>query len=190
MSLPGASGAGAALELRTARLVLRAFTDADREPLAAINRDPEVTRFLNRVVDPARLDDIYRGLRDHWRRHGFGAFAMEPLELARPGGDRAILGFVGVAYPAFIPALAHRPELGWRLARAAWGRGLAFEGAVAARDHAEKVLRLRVISIIHPDNARSRRLAARLGMTVERRVVNPALQREVEVWSCPDAELV
>jgi len=182
-----AAGAGPAGELRTSRLRLRPFTSADRCPLGAIHRDPEVTRFLNRVVDPARVDDVFWGLRDHWRRHGFGAFAMEPLEALEPGGDRAILGFVGVAYPTFIPALAHRPELGWRLARAAWGRGLAFEGAVAAREHAERVLGLRLISIIHPDNVRSQRLAARLGMSVERRVVNPVLQREVDVWSVAPA---
>jgi RimJ/RimL family protein N-acetyltransferase len=88
-----------------------------------------------------------------------------------------------VAYPEFFPALAVRPELGWRLARSAWGRGLATEAALAARADAFDRLRLpEVISIIHPENARSRRLAQKLGMAIEGQVHNPVLDRAVDVW--------
>ena len=58
----------------------------------------------------------------HWAEHGFGFWAVEPREPALAG---QFIGFIGVGYPTFIPALAHRTELGWRLARHAWGRGLA-----------------------------------------------------------------
>jgi len=96
---------------------------------------------------------------------------------------------VGAAYPTFLPELAARPELGWRLAREAWGRGLAAEAAGAAREDAFARLGLsELISIIHPENRRSRRLAAKLGMVVERQVHNPVLGREVDVWrlAAPD----
>ena len=67
-----------------------------------------------------------------------------------------------------MPELAHRPEFGWRLARGAWGRGLATEAAGAARDDAFERLGLpELISIIHPENERSRRVATKLGMTIE-----------------------
>jgi len=83
-----------------------------------------------------------------------------------------------VAYPTFLPELAHRPELGWRLARRAWGRGLATEGATAARDWALGELGMPdLISIIHPENAASRRVAEKLGMKLEARL---AL---LEVWA-------
>ena len=85
---------------------------------------------------------------------------------------------MGVAYPWFLPELADRPELGWRLARAVWGRGLATEGALAVREWALGELGMpELISIIHPDNAASRRVASKVGMTLEARL------EVLEVWS-------
>jgi len=80
-------------------------------------------------------------------------------------------------------AIAQRPELGWRLASGTWGRGLATEAATAARDDAFQRLALaELISIIHPENTRSRRLAGKLGMSLERQIDNPVLDRKVDVW--------
>jgi RimJ/RimL family protein N-acetyltransferase len=166
--------------LRTPRLLLRRWTDDDIAPMAAINRDPEVTRYLNRRTDEAAVAAFVATARAHWEDHGFGFYAIEPRE---PGAQRSVIGFAGVAFPAFLPELAARPELGWRLASSAWGRGLATEAATAARDDALGRLRLReLISIIHPRNARSQRVAAKLGMGLERRVHNPVLDLDVEVW--------
>ena len=170
------------MELRTERLLLRPWREHDAEAMAAINRDPEVARHLNRPVDPgALLGDVTR----RWERHGFGFWALESRE---PDTAGALLGFAGVAYPDYIPDLAGRPDLGWRLARAAWGRGLATEATHAALDDAATRLGLRdLIAVIHPDNERSRRLADRLGMSVERRIRNPGLGVDVDVWSFPSA---
>src|SRR5262249_43265932 len=75
------------------------------------------------------------------------------------------LGFVGLAVPSFLPAVLPAVEVGWRLAREAWGQGLATEGARAALHQAFAELRLRsVISIIEPGNERSIRVAEQLGM--------------------------
>lgn len=104
----------------------------------------------------------------------------------RPVDERgvdAFLGFVGVAFATYLPELAARPELGWRLARSAWGRGLATEAAVAARADAFDRLGLEeLIAIIHPHNERSRRIAVKLGMAVAQQVDNPLLDRKVDVW--------
>ena len=88
--------------------------------MAAINRDPEVTRYLNRPVDAAAIASFYALVADHWATHDFGFWALETRE-PDPAGE--FIGFVGVSYPAFLPELATRPELGWRLARHTWGRG-------------------------------------------------------------------
>ena len=144
--------------------------------MSAINRDPEVTRYLNRPADP---EGFYSVFVEHWQRHGFGFFAVE----CRGGSASRFVGFVGVAYFSFLPELGSRPELGWRLARAAWGRGLATEAACAARDDAFERLALReLISIIHPENERSRRVATKLGMRVAQQVHIPSLDRDVDVW--------
>ncbi len=167
-------------ELLTPRLRLRPWRDEDAEPMAAINRDPEVTRYLNRAVDDAAVETFHAGAVAHWELHGFGWWALESREPELAG---QLVGFAGVAYPAFLPELAERPELGWRLARSAWGRGLGTEAATVARDDAYGRLALpELISIIHPENERSRRLAEKLGMEIERQVHNPMLDLAVDVW--------
>jgi RimJ/RimL family protein N-acetyltransferase len=167
-------------ELLTPGLRLRRWRPEDFEPMAAINRDPAVTEFLNRPVDEAATRAFLVKTLEHWDEHGFGHWALEAREGALAG---RLLGFTGVAYPTFLPELATRPELGWRLAREAWGHGLATEAALAARDDALTRLRLpELISIIHPDNARSQRVATKVGMTIERKVPSPVLDLEVDVW--------
>lgn len=167
--------------LLTPRLRLRRWRQADREAMAAINRDPEVTEFLNRPVDEAATLAFLAKTEEHWREHGFGHCALE----AREGPLASqLLGFVGVAYPTFLPPLAERPELGWRLARPAWGQGFATEAALAARDDALTRLALpELISIIHPENRRSQRVAEKVGMSVEQRLFHGPLGRDVEVWA-------
>jgi RimJ/RimL family protein N-acetyltransferase len=167
-------------ELRTPRLRLRRWRRDDTAVMAAINRDPEVTRFLNRDTSSDAIAAFLPRVEAHWEQHGFGFWAVELLD---PGDRAALIGFAGVGYPDFLPDLAHRPELGWRLARDAWGRGLGTEAAAAARDDAFGRLRLEsLISIIHPVNRRSRRIAVKLGMALETSVHHPALDRDVEVW--------
>jgi RimJ/RimL family protein N-acetyltransferase len=166
--------------LRTERLVLREWRDDDAEPMADINRDPEVTRFLNRGSDEEGVAAFAAWLADHWARFGLGPLAIE----GRTGelGGR-LLGFAGVAYPEFVPELAARPELGWRLGRFAWGQGLATEAAGAARDDAFARLSMpELISIINPGNARSVRVATKLGMVREGTVFNPVGGIDLDVW--------
>ncbi|MEA2153968.1 MAG: hypothetical protein QOE11_108 [Solirubrobacteraceae bacterium] len=163
-------------ELRTERLRLRRWRDGDVAPMTAINRDPEVTRYLNAPTDEAAVAIFCARAAEHWGTHGFGHWAVELL-------DGGFIGFTGVAYPSFLPQVTGRPELGWRLARAAWGRGLATEAAVAARDDALGRLGLaELISIIHPANARSQSVARKLGMSIEMHAPHPVLGLDVEIW--------
>ena len=176
--------APAAPELITSRLRLRRWRASDELPMMQINADPEVARYLNRAVDAAASRAFLVEAEAHWDRHRCGIYAVETLGGPRRG---VLLGFVGLAYPGFLPAFAHRLELGWRLRRDDWGHGYATEAATAVRDHAVEVLGVRdLVSIIHPENERSRRVAAKLGMAVETEILNPRLGRLVEVWSLPE----
>jgi len=168
-------------ELRTDRLLLRSWQPEDEADMARINRDPDVAHYLNRPVDAASVAAFYGLIVGHWETHGFGAWALESLEPGHPG---RFIGFAGLAYvPPFLAAAGSAPELGWRLDPAYWGRGLATEAAIAARDDAFGRLALaELISIIHPLNERSQRVAAKLGMTRQRQIENPVLGIEVDVW--------
>jgi RimJ/RimL family protein N-acetyltransferase len=165
--------ARAADELLSARLRLRRWRPEDDRPVATISADPEVSRYLNHAAGP-----YVERFERHWREHGFGLWALERLD-----ADGCI-GFVGIAHPGFLPAVAHRIEIGWRLARAQWGQGFATEAALAARDHVRERLGVRdLIAIIHPENRRSQRVATKLGMSVSTHVYNEALGIPVEIWS-------
>ena len=77
------------------------------------------------------------------------------------------VGFIVLLYHEEWPEGEHKTEVGWRLDRSFWGRGLATEGARASLKYGFEALRLeRVISIIHPKNAASSRVAEKAGLTL------------------------
>jgi RimJ/RimL family protein N-acetyltransferase len=91
-----------------------------------------------------------------WRDRGYGRWAIEVP------GEAALIGFVGLAVPPFMPT----DEIGWRLARRSWGRGFATEAARAVLADAFGRLSLtEVVSFTVPANVRSTRVMERLGMT-------------------------
>jgi RimJ/RimL family protein N-acetyltransferase len=144
-------------ELRTERLLLRGWRDADLDPFAALNADPEVAEFLAMPLDRAESAALIDRIRAHWRSHGFGLFAVERI------ADGELLGFAGVMTLAWAPDPV--PEIGWRLARHAWGAGYATEAAREAMRFAFEDLRVpELVSYTHVDNIRSQRVMGKLGM--------------------------
>lgn len=136
--------------------MLRGFTAAHVEPYVRMMADPEVTRFLGdgRPLDRA---DAWRQLAlliGHWELRGFGLWAVEERASGR------FIGRIGCHEPDGWPGF----ELGYVLAREAWGRGLAREGAAAALDFARRELgRDTIISLIRPANRASIAVAEHFG---------------------------
>lgn len=144
--------------LSTPRLVLRRWRDADREPFAAMNADPEVMEHFPAPLSRAESDELVDSIEAGFEHHGFGLWAVE----VRESGE--FVGFTGLAVPSFEAHFTPAVEVGWRLARPAWGRGYATEAARAAADYAFRTLRWsHLIHLILPGNDRSIRVAGRLG---------------------------
>ena len=154
------------IELRTPRLRLRPFTEADGSAHLALYQDPEVTRQLG--GGPFAGDQIATRSRRavekfvrHWAEKGFGVFAVEDLATGR---------FLGQCGLSTIDELGEIEVL-YALERAAWGRGLATEAARRALAYGFDELRLeRIIAVTRPEHARSRRVLEKLGMRYERDV--------------------
>jgi RimJ/RimL family protein N-acetyltransferase len=145
--------------IRTERLILRRWRDADRAPFAALNADPEVMRHMPAVLTRAGSDELAARIDGHFDRHGFGLWAVEVVA----SGD--FVGFVGLAVPRFEAAFTPCVEIGWRLARAAWGHGYATEAARASSRHGFEVLGLaEIVSFTSVGNAASRAVMERIGM--------------------------
>jgi RimJ/RimL family protein N-acetyltransferase len=139
--------------LQTERLTLRAPLREDFAPFAAIFAS-ERARYVGGPFDQKGAWHAFATGVAQWHLSGFGVWTVE---------DRATRGYcgdVGLLHPAFFA----ETELGWTLTAAAEGRGIAHEAALAARDWAWAHLSVpSLVSYIDRDNARSIRLAERLG---------------------------
>lgn len=144
------------------RVRLRDWRDEDLAPFAALNADPEVMRLLKQPLARADSDAMAGRMRERLAAQGWGHYALEV-----PGLGFA--GFVGLSTPPFtipLPGFDTPPlEIGWRLARPAWGRGYATEGARLLLAFAREVLRRpRIVSFTTLSNARSIAVMQRLGL--------------------------
>ncbi|MDT0303785.1 GNAT family N-acetyltransferase [Streptomonospora wellingtoniae] len=147
------------VRLRTARLLLRGWRAADREPFARLNADPAVMEHFPQVLTRRESDAAADRIAAHLAEHGFGLWAVE---VAATGGFVGFTGLQRAVFPAhFTPAV----EVGWRLARHAWGRGYATEAARAAAAFGFDDCGLaEIVSFTVPANVRSRAVMRRLGM--------------------------
>ena len=159
------------LPLETERLVIREFMDDDAPELARAFADPEVLWWLTErfAVDAAR--GWVARARDGYGRSGMGLYAVCLRDGERLIGDCGL-----VVQTVESHALV---EIGWHLERDSWGRGYATEAARAVLTLAEELGVRRVHSLIVPDNVRSRRVAEKLGMSVERQVVHAGMPHDL-----------
>jgi RimJ/RimL family protein N-acetyltransferase len=145
--------------LNTRRLILRIWHDDDLAPFAAINADPEVMRHFPKTLDRAESDAAATRIRDGFARRGFGLWAVEVPDVA------PFIGFVGLSVPGFTAHFTPCVEIGWRLARAHWGKGYATEAALAVRNDGFTRVGLReIVSFAAVANAPSREVMRRIGM--------------------------
>jgi len=141
--------------IETERLILRAWRDTDRDPFFALNSDPAVMEYLP-ASDRASSDAAVDKMIATETAHGHCFWAVERK------ADGKFLGFCG-PMPAREPL--NEVELGWRLAREAWGRGYATEGARASLSWCWANLDTpTVMAITVPANTRSRHVMEKIGM--------------------------
>lgn len=147
-------------ELRTERLLLRRWRDADRAPFAALNADPRVMEHFPKVLTREESDACVARIESHFEKNGFGLWAVEVVGVA------PFAGFVGLSVPTFETNFTPCVEIGWRLSAEYWGKGIATEGARAALRFGFESLGLdEILSYTVPKNVRSRRVMEKLGMT-------------------------
>ncbi|MFD5543928.1 GNAT family N-acetyltransferase [Streptomyces sp. NPDC127079] len=146
-------------ELRTERLVLRPWRDADLGPWAAMNADPEVREHLGDVLTREQSDASVTRFRAEFDRRGYGWWAVE----VRATGE--FIGFAGLDDVEDDLPFAG-VEIGWRLARPAWGHGYATEAALAVLAHGFGALALpEILAVTTAGNLRSQAVMRRIGMT-------------------------
>ncbi len=165
-------------ELVTPNLRLRRWSPQDLEALARIFAIPEVWQYpFGRGLT---LEETEGFLAMQIAAQSTGGWAEWAVELLSNG---ALVGYIGLAEPHFLPEVMPTVEVGWRLDPAVWGRGLATEGARAVLAHGFSNPGLQeVVSIYQPENAASGRVMVRLGMRFDRDTTHPTRGVAVRVY--------
>ena len=156
--------------LNTERLLLRAFEKDDLDPFAAMVADSDVMRqatYDGTAMTRAQAWNWLCLMLGHWHMRGFGLWGVEQ----KSSGE--LIGRIGLQFLDWFDDV----ELVWMLAKSAWGKGYAAEGARAAIDFGLNTLALpRIAAVIRQDNKPSIHLAERLGMEMEKEVERQDIQ--------------
>jgi RimJ/RimL family protein N-acetyltransferase len=146
-------------ELSTGRLALRGWRESDLEPWAAMNADPEVREYFPELLTREQSAASMAHFQAELDQRGYGWWAVE----VRATGE--FIGFAGLD-----PVDEEMPftgvEIGWRLARSAWGHGYATEAALAVLAFGFDTLALpEILAMTATANVRSQAVMRRIGMT-------------------------
>mgnify|MGYP001182210956 CR=1 FL=1 len=156
--------------LETPRLLLRPMRTSDLDALLLIFTDPAVMAAFG--IPPLTHEQMSRWVDHnltHQAEHGYGLFAV----LLKESGE--LIGDCGLQQMSIDGAT--EVELGYDFRSDHWNRGFATEAARSARDYAFEALDLpRIVSLIRAGNHASRRVAEKIGMS---------LQREIERYEQP-----
>lgn len=147
------------IEFATARLRLRQWREADREPYAALNADSRVMEYFQAPLDRDASDKNLDSIREKFMLRGWGLWAVERRDTS------AFIGFAGLSMPIRVLPCSPCVEIGWRLAQAHWGNGFASEAARAAlRVGFARLALNEIVSFTALHNRRSRAVMERIGM--------------------------
>ena len=164
--------------LETPRLSLRYITIRDREALISILSDAEVMRYsIIGVHDRQQIRQFIEQRLISYLEFGFGLYAVVHKH------DRQMIGYCGF----FLQSLeGHKEvEIGYRLAKEYWGRGLATEAATAVLNYGRQRFNFsRFVCLIDPENIRSVNVAQKLGMKLEKEIVYHGLDVVMYSLNC------
>jgi RimJ/RimL family protein N-acetyltransferase len=147
------------LTFDTARLAFRVWDERHRAPFAALNADPEVMRHFPATLTADQTDAGIAIWRGQFADRGWSNWAVERR------ADGRFIGFIGLSIPRRAMPFGPCVEIGWRLARDAWGQGYATEGALTCLDVAFAQLGLaEVVSFTALTNLRSIAVMKRIGL--------------------------
>jgi RimJ/RimL family protein N-acetyltransferase len=147
-------------ELDTARLRLRPFQPDDLDALARLYADAEVMKYIGNGQPRTRAETeaLLTLMIRQWEQHGFGRWAM----ILKATGE--LIGRCGLSFLH----QAEEVELGYLLATAYWGQGLATEASRACVQFGFEQLKLeRIVAVARPENLASARVMEKIGMVYQ-----------------------
>ncbi len=152
------------MRIETDRFILRPFSLEDALPSFEMNQDPDVNKYTGEhVKDLAQMQHIIEHIvLEDYKKYGFGRLAIELKE------NGEFIGFSGIKY---LPEM-NEVDIGYRLKKKYWRKGIATESARLVMNHAFDELKLkRIIGLVIPENIASENVLKKLGLVFEKHIV-------------------
>lgn len=151
--------------LETPRLILRQWIASDLAPFAKLNADAETMRFFPEPLSKTQSDAIAKRCSNLITENGWGFWAVALKDSFEPKNSEQFIGMVGLHKANSALPFSPCVEIGWRLLKEHWGKGLATEAAMAAMDFGFNELKLEeIVSFTAKLNTPSQALMQKLGM--------------------------
>ncbi|MBZ0326439.1 MAG: GNAT family N-acetyltransferase [Altibacter sp.] len=165
--------------ITTQRLGLRNWLPSDEAPFIEMCQDEAVMKHFPKVLSKEETLGLIGRLKAHFEEHGYCYFAVDLLETSE------FIGFTGLANQIWESAFTPCVDIGWRLKRAAWGKGYATEAAAACLNAAFTTFNLNeVLAFATNTNSASEQVMKKLGMNYIGNVQHPLIENDDRFTHC------
>ncbi len=156
--------------IKTERLGIRNWKDADHKGMIAVSASEEVMRYFPSTSTPEQTIAFIGRMKKLYAKRGYCYYAVELLE------NREFIGFIGLCYQDYDVDFAPFIDIGWRLKESAWGKGYATEGAKACLEHGLETLKIeKIYAVASHVNVPSINVMKKIGMEKSRDFIHPKL---------------
>ncbi len=163
----------------SSRLGFRTWLDDDFEQLSSLNTDPQVMEFFPFLPSAKETGEFIERMQNQFSKNGFCYFPVDHLETNK------FIGFTGLSEQNFDSDFTPCIDIGWRINKEYWGKGLATEGAVECLKYAKDYLDLDCIySMASKINSRSIQVMKKIGMTYIKEFEHPKLVKYPALRTC------
>lgn len=147
----------------TERLILRELLPSDVDGMFELDSDPEVHKYLgNKIVtDKNQIAEVIDFVRQQYIDNGIGRWAV----IEKSTND--FIGWAGLKYVTELTnGRKNYYDLGYRLIRKYWGKGIATETAITSLDYAFNELKAdEVYAAASCENIASNKILQKVGLS-------------------------
>lgn len=165
--------------LETSRLLLRAWHPEDLDDLARIFSDRDVMRYFPNTLSRVQTSAFIEKMNEQIKLRSYTYFALELKAIQK------LAGFTGLSYQDYKADFTPCVDIGWRLDKPYWGRGLATEAAQACLAYGfENIGLSKIVSVAPRINTASIAVMEKIGMQYKYDFDHPALDESTGLNPC------
>lgn len=163
-------------EFKSKRLGFRKWKEEDIIPFSEMNMDKEVMEFYPKTLTPIETNEFVSRIKTMFQNYGYGLYAVDDLE------TKKFIGYIGFWYITFESEFTPFIEIGWKINKKFWNKGLATEGALECLKHGFYELKLKEIySLTSKINIKSERIMKKIGMKKTAEFEHPNIESGSEL---------